>query len=86
MTRYSIELRYRIFVKGYRINSKVIQVTAGATGDLIGNKVTDKNTKISKTSLQNTSETVTSETEKKSTRCPEERYISPEQSRKLLMK
>ena len=42
MTRYSIELRYRIFVKGYRINSKVIQVTAGATGDLIGNKVTEK--------------------------------------------
>ena len=37
--------------------------TAEATGDLIGNKIADKITKVSRGSPQNTSETVESETE-----------------------
>ena len=80
--RYSIELRDRIYVKGYwflsfaknigkRLSNKygqklldnakksttdarqtaskrVIQKTAKATGDLIGNKIADKTTSVSK--------------------------------------
>ena len=38
-----------------------IQKTAKATGDLIGNKIADRTTKISRTSLQNNSETITNE-------------------------
>ena len=118
MTRYSVQPKDRLFVKGYEflffaknigkdvgknitknVSSKhsqklldhakkfaadslktasniPIQKTAEATGDLICNKVADKIT--SKTSPQNNSET----SEEKMLR---ERYISPEQDRKLLM-
>ena len=48
-----------------KITSKrVIQKTTEATGDLIGNKIPDKITKISKTSQQNYSETVTNDNDK----------------------
>ena len=39
-----------------KATERVIQKTAEATGDLIGNKVADKNTRISKISPQNNSE------------------------------
>ena len=55
---------------------RVIQKTTDATVDLIGNKIADKITKVSKNSQQNNSETVMSDHDKK---IPEERYISPEE-------
>ena len=39
------------------------QKTTDATGDLIGNKIADKMTNVSRTSPQNSSEAVTNETE-----------------------
>ena len=57
------------------------QKTAEATGDLIGNKITDKFTKVSKNSHQNNSETVTTEHNKE---IPKERYISPEERQKII--
>ena len=48
---------------------------------MIGNKITDKITKVSKTSLQNKQETVTNE-EKNigfDREIPKERYITPEE-------
>ena len=52
---------------------------AEATSYLIGNKITNKITKFSKKSPQNTSETVKRETE-----IPRERYISPEERQKVI--
>ena len=46
--------------------------TAEATGDLIGNKITDRIMKVSKNSHENDSETVTIEPDKE---IPKERYI-----------
>ena len=43
------------------VSKRAIQKTAEATGDLIGHKTGDKIAKVSKTSLQNNSETVTNE-------------------------
>ena len=55
----------------------VIQKTP-ATGDLIGNKIADRITKVSKSLQQNHSETVTNEHDKE---IPKERYISAEEGR-----
>ena len=54
--------------------------TAGATSDLIGNKIADKVTKVSISSPQNSWETVQIKTEniQFGTDIPKERYISPE--------
>ena len=41
---------------------RAIQKAAGATGDLTGNKLGDKITKVSRTTSQNNSETVENET------------------------
>ena len=51
-------------------SKRVIQKTEEVTGDLIGNKIADKITKVSKNL-----ETVTNETDKE---IPKERYTSPE--------
>ena len=59
----------------------MIQKTAEATVDLIGNKIAEKITKVSKTSQQNNSETVTNEHDKE---IPKERYISPEERQKII--
>ena len=40
---------------------KVIQKTVEGTGDLIGNKISEKITKVTRTSPQNSSEIVTNE-------------------------
>ena len=59
-----------------KISSKrFIQKIAEATGDLIGNKITIRISKVSKNLQQNSSETVTYELDKEITK---ERYISPE--------
>ena len=53
-------------------SKRAFQKTAEATGDLIGNKIADKITRLSKVSLQNNSETNEEETIR-------QRYISSEQ-------
>ena len=55
--------------------------TTEATGDLIGNKIADKIAKVSKTSQQNNSETVTNQHNKE---IPKERYISLEERQKII--
>ena len=63
-----------------KISSKrATQKTGEATGDLIGNKIANKITKFSKTLLNNNSETINNEHDKK---IPKERYISPDSGRK----
>ena len=52
---------------------RAIQKTAEATGDLIGNEIADKITKVSKNLQENNSETVTNEHDKG---IPKGRYIS----------
>ena len=54
---------------------KAIQKTAEATGDLIGNKIADKITKVSKNLPHNDSETVANE---------EEIYMSPEKKQQII--
>ena len=107
MMHYSVQLRERIFVKGYEFlifsknmgksigknisknlsgkynerrldhaqpsatdglkttSKRVIQKTAEATDDLIGNKIADSIMKFSRSSAQNNSETITNEYNKK---------------------
>ena len=66
---------------GINISSKrAIQKTAEATGDLIGNKIGDELTSISKSPKDLYSKTKENEIE-----IPKERYISPERDKKLLM-
>ena len=66
----------------FKISSKrVIQKLAEATGDLTGNKIADKITKLSKTSQWNNSETVTNEHDQE---IPKERNISPEARQKII--
>ena len=119
MTRYSVQLRDRIFVKGYgflsfarnmgknigkniskilsskyshklldhakqsatdplKTPSKIeIQKTAEPSRDLIGNKIADKITRVSKTSPQNNSEI-------KEEEILRERYISPEKTKQII--
>ena len=55
-------------------SKRAIQKKSEANDNLIGNKVANKVTKVSRGSPQNDSETVTSEHDKQ---IPEERYISP---------
>ena len=64
------------------VSKKAIQKTAEATGDLIGNEIADRITKVSKKTLpQKYSETVTNEDGKE---IPKERYISPEGRQKII--
>ena len=67
----------------------VIQKTAEATRDLVGNKIANKITKVWRTILQNNLEieTVTSETENAGVdrKIPKERYLYPEEIQKLKM-
>ena len=59
-------------------SNRAIQKTAKTTGALIGNKISEKITRVSKTSPQNSSET----NEKK---IHGERFIPPEIGKNLLM-
>ena len=56
---------------------RVIQKTAKAIGNLIGNKTADKITRVGKPSPQNNLETIEKE-------IPRERYISPEQRQNII--
>ena len=122
MTRYSVQCRDRIFVKGYgfvsfakimdknigknisknlsgkyrqkrldhakisatdaiKTSKRITQKRAEGTGDLMGNKIANKTTKVSKNSQQNNSEIVTNENDKE---IPKERYISPEKRQEII--
>ena len=59
----------------------MIERTAETTGDLIRNKFANRITKVSKTSQQNNSETVTNEHDKE---ISNERYISSEERHKII--
>ena len=61
-------------------SKRVIQKTAEATGDLIGNKIANRITKVSKNSQQNNSETTVNGHDKE---IPKERYIFPEERTKI---
>ena len=63
-------------------SKRVIKKTAEATGDLIGNSISDGITIVSKKSPQNNSERVTNEHDNKMYK---ERYISPERRQKILI-
>ena len=58
------------------------QKTAEATGDMIGNKIANKITTVSRSSPQNNSEAITNEHDKI---IPKERYIFQKKDRKILM-
>ena len=83
MTRYSVQPRDRMFVKGYELFSFAKNIvkakTVKAIADLIGNKSSYKITKVSKTSPYGNSETVTNEEENigPDRDMPKKRYISP---------
>ena len=59
----------------------VIQKTAGASGDLIGKKIADRITEVSKTLPKNNSETITNEHDQE---LPEERYLSPKERQEII--
>ena len=60
---------------------RAIQKTGEATGDLFGNKIANRITKVSKNSQQNNSDTVTNEHDKEIIK---ERYISQEERQKII--
>ena len=69
-------------IKSYETASKrVIRKTEEATGDLIGNKNTNRITKVSKSSPQSNSESIKNEHDQEISK---ERYISPEERQKVI--
>ena len=61
---------------------KVIEAeTTEATGDLIGNKIANRITKVLKNSQKNNSERVTDERDKK---IPKGKYVSPEEIQEII--
>ena len=72
-----------ITLKNLTIALKIaIPLTGEATRNMIGEKIADKTTKISKTSQDNNSVRFTNEHDQET---PNERYISPKGRQKLLM-
>ena len=67
----------------FKTSSKwLIQRAAKATGDLIGNKIANKITRVSKNSQQNQlQKAVTNEHDKE---IPKERYVFPEERQKTI--
>ena len=64
-----------------QMHLKLSNLKAEVTGDLIGNKIANRITKVSKNIQQNNSETVTNAND---TEIPKERYISPEERQKII--
>ena len=62
-------------------SKRVVQKTVEATGDLIGNTIVNRITKVSENSQQNNSETGTNEHDKE---IPKEKYVSPEERQKII--
>ena len=63
-------------------SKRAIQKTVNKADDLIGNKIADRITKVSKTSQQNNSETVTNDNDKE---IPKERIYLQKKDRKPIM-
>ena len=66
------------------VSKRAIQKTAEATGDLIGNKIAEKITSVSKKlvkELHNNDETKEDDVE---TATPKKRYISPEERKQII--
>ena len=57
------------------------QKAAEATGDLIGSKIANKVTNVSRSLPENKSETITNEHDKE---IPKERYVSPKEMQKII--
>ena len=77
LLRYSVQTRDTLATDALKTTSdKIIQKAAEATGDLIGNIIANTITKVSGSSPQNDSETITNEHDKE---IPKERYISSEE-------
>ena len=73
MTRCSVQPRDALAADALKTASKrAIYKTVEAAGDIIGNKIADRITEVSKTSPQNNSET-------NEEQILGERYVSPEQ-------
>ena len=69
-------IKLKISIAALKTTSKrVIPETAVAIGDIIGNKIGDRISKVLKDSQRNNSEIVTNENDKE---IPKERCISPE--------
>ena len=66
-------------------SKRAFQKTAEATGALIGTKIADKTTSISK-SPKNTSKELHLKTDKNEIEIPKERYISPEKRQQIIDK
>ena len=64
-----------------QMHLKLVQKINSKAGDLIGNKIADKITKVSKNSQQNNKDIVTTENDKE---IPLKRYISPEKRQKII--
>ena len=62
-------------------SKRVIQTTAEATGNLIGSKILDRITKVSKTLPKNNLETNANEHDKE---IPKEIYVSPEERHEII--
>ena len=63
------------------ISNRSVKKTVGATGYLIGNKIANKITTVSKKLQQNNSETVTKDYDKEISK---ERYVSPEKRQEII--
>ena len=63
------------------VSKRVIQKTAEVTSYLIGNKISNRITKVSKTSQQNNSKTITNEDDKEISKG---RYMSPAERQKII--
>ena len=64
-------------------SKRAIQKAAEATGDLVGNKIADKITSVSKKSLKKPHNEESSSTEVNN-EIPKERYISPKETQKII--
>ena len=68
-----------------KLPQKEFSKNSRATGDLIGNKIANKITGVSKNSRQNNSETFTNEHDKEMpNKMPKEKYTSPEERQKII--
>ena len=63
------------------MSKRVIQKTAEATSDLIGNKTANRITNVPKNSQQNNSEVVTNKHDKE---IPKDKYVSPEERQEVI--
>ena len=74
-----ITARNFLIILSKNSSKRVIQNTPETTGDLVGNKIADK---LSKILLQNNTEKITNESDKE---MPKESYTSPKESQEIIV-